>query len=92
MIVIANDIFATGMRLAGIKKSFSAKDEKQVIDAIKNAVKDEFIMATESIISIYPKLAERENIIIFPDTLKDFSEIDDLKQVIKEAIGSDIEI
>ena len=37
-----------------------------------------------------PKLLEYQNITIFPDTLSDFSRIDDLKNITKTAIGSEV--
>ena len=39
-----------------------------------------------------PELEEYVNIIVFPDTLQDFSKVDDLKKITRMAIGSEVEI
>jgi len=92
MIVLANEELATGLRLAGVKNSHIIMERTQIEELLKGIKKDEFIIATEKVIGFYPKLEEYPNIIIFPDKLKDFSKIDDLKKTIKSAIGSEVEI
>jgi vacuolar-type H+-ATPase subunit F/Vma7 len=92
MIVIANEEFATGLRLAGVKNSHIIRTKQQAEDILKDTAKDEFIIATQKVTEMSSKFGEYPNVIIFPDTLKDFSKIDDLKTTIKTAIGSEVEI
>lgn len=92
MIVLANEEFATGLRLAGIKKSYHITSRKQADDILKLVNKKELIIATQKVTEIIPELNEFPNIITFPDTVKDFSNIDDLKRITKIAIGSEVEI
>lgn len=92
MIVLANEEFATGLRLAGVKKSYTVTDKAQVEEILKEIQPKEFIIATQKVIDLVPKLEEYPNIIVFPDTLYDFSKIDDLKKIIRTAIGAEVEI
>ncbi len=92
MIVLANEEFATGLRLAGVKNSHIIIDKKQVEDILKNIPTHEFIIATQKVVELMPKLEDYPNIIVFPDTLQDFSKIDDLKKITRIAIGSEVEI
>ena len=92
MIVLANEEFATGLRLAGVKNSYYVKNKEEGKELLKETKKDEFIIATQSIIDIMPELEEYVNIIVFPDTLQDFSKVDDLKKITRMAIGSEVEI
>lgn len=92
MIVLANEEFATGLRLAGVKKSYTVTDKAQVEEILKEIQPKEFIIATQKVLDLVPKLEEYPNIIVFPDTLYDFSKIDDLKKIIRTAIGAEVEI
>ena len=92
MIVLANEEFATGLRLAGVKSSFHITDRKQAEDILKDVEKGTFIIATQNVVRMVPKLEDFPNLIVFPDTLEDFSKVDDLKEITKNAIGSEVEI
>ena len=92
MIVLANEEFATGLRLAGVKNSHYIKNKEQAEEILKDMKKGEFIIATQSIVELVPKLEDYPNIIVFPDTIHDFSKVDDLKKITKIAIGSEVEI
>ncbi len=97
MIVLASEEFATGLRLAGVKKSYSITDKARVESIIHELTMNEsghkeFIIATKKVVELYPILARFQNLIVFPDTLQDFSKIDDLKKITRSAIGSDIDI
>jgi vacuolar-type H+-ATPase subunit F/Vma7 len=96
MIVFANEEFATGLRLAGVKNSYSISTKAQLESIMKElnleSNLNEFIIATQKVFDNNPVLARFQNIIVFPDTLSDFSKIDDLKKITRAAIGSDIDI
>ncbi|MCK5282148.1 MAG: hypothetical protein KAK00_01960 [Nanoarchaeota archaeon] len=92
MIVLANEEFATGLRLAGVKNSHYIADKKQGQEILKNVNKKELIIATQNVREIMPELEEYDNLIVFPDTIHDFSNIDDLKKITKIAIGSEVDI
>ncbi|MHA1911350.1 MAG: hypothetical protein ACTSYA_06615 [Candidatus Kariarchaeaceae archaeon] len=92
MIVLANEEFATGLRLAGVKASYHITERKQAEDVLKDVELNAFIIATKNVVALVPKLEDYPNLIVFPDTLEDFSKIDDLKEIIKNAIGSEVEI
>ncbi len=93
MIVLANEEFAMGLRLAGVKDSYSITSAEQVKEIIKEISKQEFIIATQMVIDMVPELEEEyQNVVVFPDTLEDFSKIDDLKNITKIAIGTEVDI
>lgn len=92
MIVLANEEFATGLRLAGVKNSHCIRDKLHIEEILKDVEREEFIIATQGVIGIMPELEDYPNIIIFPDTIQDFSKVDDLKKITKIAIGSEVEI
>ncbi|MBR9699531.1 hypothetical protein GOV09_03700 [Candidatus Woesearchaeota archaeon] len=92
MIVLANEEFALGLRLAGIKNSHAVSSRVQAISLLKKMDKDAFIIATVDIMDLVPELKEYENVIVFPDTLKDFSKIDDLQEITRKAIGGEVQL
>ncbi|MHA1910356.1 MAG: hypothetical protein ACTSYA_01560 [Candidatus Kariarchaeaceae archaeon] len=92
MIVLANEEFATGLRLAGVKDSHNITEKSQAEEILKDIEKNTFIIATKNVVEMVSKLEEFTNLIVFPDTLEDFSKVDDLKEIIKSAIGSEVEI
>jgi len=92
MIVLANEEFATGLRLAGVKRSYHITDRKQAEEILKDVELGMFIIATKNVVDMVPKLEDYPNLIVFPDTLEDFSKVDDLKEITKNAIGSEVEI
>jgi vacuolar-type H+-ATPase subunit F/Vma7 len=92
MIVLANEEFSTGLRLAGVKKSHYIKSREQGESILKEIGKKEFIIATEKVLELLPELEDYSNLVVFPETIDDFSKIDDLKRITKKAIGSEVEI
>ena len=90
MIVLANEEFATGLRLAGVKDSHIVHSKEEGEKILEKIPKNEFIIATQKVIDMLPKLSEYPNITIFPDTISDFSKVDDLKNITKTAIGSEV--
>jgi vacuolar-type H+-ATPase subunit F/Vma7 len=92
MIVLANEEFATGLRLAGVKKSYHVTDKEQAKEILSNAEKHELIIITQKILSIYPEIEEFPKLVTFPEELQDFSKIDDLKKITKIAIGAEVSI
>jgi len=93
MRVLGNSEFATGMRLAGIKESYVVKTRDQGLEIIKNIPKDEFIIVNISIAKMLPELEEEyKNAVTLPDDPKAFSTTDDLKNIIRSAVGIDLDI
>lgn len=92
MIVFGNNEFATGMKLVGIKDSFVVRKKEDVLDRLKGVDKNEFILANVSVIDLVPELKEFPFMISIPDNAADFSRTDDLKDIIRTAIGFEIEI
>ena len=90
MIVLGNDEFATGMRFAGLKRSFPVKSREQCLELIKDLAKDEFILCNVSIMEMVPELKEFANLVTIPDDPSHFSTTDDLKEIIKSAIGFEL--
>ena len=92
MIVIANEELALGLRIAGIKDSFCVRTKEDAENILKTIDPDEFMIVTNKIIEMIPKLKDYPNLISFPDKLSDFSNISDLKYITKIAIGSEVEL
>ncbi|MBW2989150.1 hypothetical protein KY358_02400 [Candidatus Woesearchaeota archaeon] len=92
MIVLGNPEFATGMRLAGIRNSHIIRKREDALDLLKNTGRKEFILANFSIIRLVPELEEFRNMISIPDNAEDFLSTDDLKGVIKSAIGVELNL
>ncbi len=91
MIVIGNKKFTLGMKLAGIKKSYFLEDRKKILEIVKNNPQ-ELIVTNISIAEKVPELREFKNVVIMPDDAKNFSNIDDLKELIKSVVGIEIEV
>jgi vacuolar-type H+-ATPase subunit F/Vma7 len=92
MIVLANDEFALGLKIAGIKKSYSISSKEKAMEILKQTDKNEFIIITESVSKLIPEIEEYPNHIIFPDTVENFQDTKDLKEIIKKALGSELQI
>ncbi len=92
MIVLGNAEFATGMKLGGVKNSYIIRDREDVLRVIKDIPKDEFILANVSIIKMVPELNEFKNMVGMPDNAEEFSKTDDLKEIIKSAVGIELNI
>ncbi len=92
MLVLANEEFAMGMMLAGVKNSYKIRERKEAEEILKRIDKKEFIIVTEHVLEMIPELEEYPNLAVFPETIKDFSNIDDLRRIIRNAIGAEVNI
>ncbi|MBU0662136.1 hypothetical protein KJ891_01630 [Candidatus Micrarchaeota archaeon] len=92
MIVIGNAKFATGMKFAGVKRSYKAESRERVLDILKNVAADEFILANASAVEMVPELKEFKNLAVMPDDSGNFSDISDLKEIIRSVVGIELEV
>ena len=92
MMVLGNPEFATGLKLAGIKDSHIIRKREDALELLKKTDKKEFILANVSIIKLVPELEEFKNTVSIPDDAKEFSSTDDLKGIIKSAVGIELNI
>ena len=92
MIILGNSAFATGMKLAGIKESYAISSKEQVLNILKHIDKKEFILANVSIMHMVPELKEYPNMVTIPDDVKAFRTTEDLKSIIKSAVGIELNI
>jgi len=92
MIVLGNSEFGTGFKLAGIKESYIINNREEGLKILKNVDRKEFIVANVKVIGLIPELAEFKNVVSIPDNANQFSTTDDLKEIIKTAVGIDINI
>ena len=92
MIVLGNAEFATGMKLAGIKESYAIRKREEALELLRGADKKEFILANFSIIKMVPELEEFKNVVSIPDNAKEFLTTDDLKAIIRTAVGIELEL
>lgn len=92
MIVLGNPQFATGMKLAGIKDSFVIRNKEEAIGVLKKTDKKEFILANVSIIEMVQELEHFKNVVSIPDDAKEFLSTDDLKGIIRSAVGIELNI
>ncbi len=92
MIVLGNPTFAMGMKLAGIRESHIIRKREEALELLRKTDKKEFILANVSIIELVPELEEFKNVVSIPDDAKEFSSTDDLKDIIKSAVGIELNI
>ena len=92
MIVLGNPDFAIGMKLAGIKDSYIIRKREEALEILKKTDKKEFILANFKVINLVPELEEFKNVVSIPDDAKQFSTTDDLKDIIKSAVGIELNI
>ena len=92
MIVLGNPEFAIGMKLAGIKESHIIRKKEDALEVLRKVSKKEFILANVSIIELVAELSEFKNVVSIPDDAKEFSTTDDLKEIIKSAVGIELNI
>ena len=90
MIVLGNREFALGMRLAGIRQSHVVEDGTKAEELFSSIPKKEVVVANASVVGIMPELSELENLIVIPDEAEQFGSVEDLKKVVKSAIGFEI--
>lgn len=92
MIVLGNREFVTGMRLSGVLKSFVIENAEQVVDAIATVRATDMVLANAYVVELYPKLSRFDNLVTIPDSLTEFDSIDDLKEIIRTAVGQDLDL
>ena len=92
MIVLGNPEFAIGMKLAGIKESYVIRKREEALELLRKIDRKEFILANVSVIKLVPELEEFKNTVSIPDDAKEFSTTDDLKNIIKSAVGIELNI
>lgn len=91
MIVLGNKELVLGMKFCGIKKSFAPKTREEVMELTKDLSPNELIIANASIIEMAPFLKEFSNLASLPDNVDNFDNVDDLKYIVKSAIGVELE-
>ncbi|GEM_PF-2670601 len=92
MIVLGNHRFVISMLLMGIKDSYVIQNREEGLRILKEIDKDDVIIVNASIIDILPELGELSNVVTIPDDTRSFGSIDDLKQMIKSAVGIEIQL
>ena len=92
MIVLGSPEFAIGMKLAGIKDSHIIRKREEALELLRKTSKKEFILANVSVIEIVPELSEFKNVVSIPDDAREFSSTADLKDIIKSAVGIELNI
>jgi len=92
MIVLGNAEFATGMKLAGIKNSHIIREREEALTLLRGMDQKEFILANVGVIKLVPEIEEFKNVVSIPDDAREFSTTDDLKSIIKSAVGMDLNI
>ena len=92
MIILGNQEFAIGMKLIGIKDSFVIRSREEALEIIKGIDPEEFILANVSVINLVPELEEFKNMVSIPDNAEEFRTTKDLKNVIKAAVGVELNI
>ena len=92
MIILGNSDFAIGMRLAGIKESFVVEDREKGKHLVKRIPPNEIVVANTSVVKLLPELHEFKNLVTIPDKPEEFSSVEDLKYIVKSAIGFECEV
>ena len=95
MMAIGNREFVTVMRLCGLKKSFVANQEnteEEIKEIFASASKGELVVVSSSIITLAPFLEKEHNVVSLPDKIEDFSNLEDLNNIIVSAVGSGFEL
>ncbi len=91
MIVIGNDELVLAMRFCGITRCHVMKDRDTVLTLIASLPRNELVIANSGIIRLVPELGEFPNLASIPDRMEDFDKMDDLKDIVKSAIGVELE-
>ena len=92
MIILGNPRFATAMQLAGISNSHRITSHEDGARILRDVPKDELILVNTSITGMLPELDDFKNVVTVPDNASGFGSIDDLKQIVKNAVGMEIEV
>jgi len=91
-IVLGNAELAYGMRFCGIKESHIITSRAEGEKILPLLQKNDFLIVSVSVMALLPELYEFKSLVTLPDNVEEFSKIDDLKHIIKSAIGIDIEV
>jgi len=78
------------MRLAGVRQSYVVEDKAKAEELFGKIPKKEVVVANTSVVELVPDFNELENIIVIPDDAEQFGSVEDLKQMVKSAIGFEI--
>ena len=92
MVVLGNEEFALGMRFSGIGKSYVIRDRHTGIEVLRQLDRESFIIANVSVLNLIPELKEFNNVVSVPDDPNQLKNIDDLKGIIKAAVGIELEV
>ena len=92
MIIMGNVEFATAMKLVGVKESYIIRKPQDAAAILEKCAKDEFIIANVSVYDLVPDLAEYKNVVTLPDDPKAFGTTEDLKGIIRAAVGIEINL
>ncbi|MAG07905.1 hypothetical protein CMO89_00360 [Candidatus Woesearchaeota archaeon] len=92
MIVLGNPDFAAAMRLVGVEDSFVVRSREDVDKVIGKIGKDEFILVNPSVLELYPDLNEFRNLVSIPDDPDELKTTQDLNDIIKNAVGIELNI
>ncbi len=92
MIILGNPEFAVGMRLAGVKNSYVIRNREEALEILKRIDKNDFIIANLSVIELVPELMEFRNVVSVPDNVREFFKTDDLTDIIKSAVGIELNV
>ena len=91
MIIIGNRELVMGMRFCGVNESHYFESKEKTLLIIKQIPKDELIIVNSSVIEKVPQLKEFQNLASVPDDLDNFGDVEDLRYIVKSAIGVDME-
>lgn len=93
MIILGNPEFALGMRLAGLRDSHIIRSMEDVARATEDLPGDEFIVVNHRILEMMPELTDKfRNLVTVPDNVMEFTTTEDLKDIIKSAVGVELQI
>ena len=92
IIILGNSELALGMRFSGMGKSYVVKTRAEGIGVVKGLDPEAFIIASVSVVAMIPELNEFRNLVSLPDNPQELSNIEDLKHIIKAAVGIELEV
>lgn len=92
MIVMGNREFSLGMKFAGIEKSYCVQKRDDGLKILAEIGSEEHILVNESVKKILPELGKYRNAIILPDSPEGFAGMSDLKELVKNVIGFEVEV
>jgi vacuolar-type H+-ATPase subunit F/Vma7 len=92
MIVLGNRDFVMGMKICGVLDSHVIHTAQDVAKIIPTIRPNQLILANAYVIQLYPRLESFANLVTIPDELSDFERIDDLQNIIRTAVGRDMDL